>query len=182
MCKGRRGVARFTSLLRNPKRRRSGTRSVRLPLAVWSGLRERRWGDVQRAAKSSRHFILRHQQEERLCARGRAEAHVRRWATPVSTALSAGGGCRHAFGAGKRRGNRTADGRPASKSQQRVRDGSGYVCVVGASLSFSVSEITVYNLIASFGWMEVKTARERESREGKSGLFLLPLILQPLTI
>lgn len=55
---GRRGVARFPSLLRNPKRRRSGTRSVRLPLAVWSGLCERSGGggtsrELQRTADTS---------------------------------------------------------------------------------------------------------------------------------
>lgn len=61
VCWGRRGVARFPSLLRNPKRRRSGTRSVRLPLAVWSGLRERSEGggggetsrELQRTADTS---------------------------------------------------------------------------------------------------------------------------------
>lgn len=36
---------------------------MRLPLAVWSGLNEGR-GEAQRAARSRRRFILRHQETE----------------------------------------------------------------------------------------------------------------------
>lgn len=80
------------------------------------------------------------------------------------------------LGRGKEGGNRTTDGRPASTSQRRVRDASGYVCVVGASPVFSPSqEMKAYNLII-FLWLDGsgETARELESREGKKNRFVSP--------